>query len=115
MLDIRPLNWDEIIEEDDDNENWADRGSLGDRSTHPGDENHHHDGKGQVNKQGGVQWTRKGKGTQDENGKGKATEDEKGRGKGLGMPNGERKGIVILTPGGDVISHAIDLLMHMEM
>jgi len=50
---VRPLNWDEIINEDDDDENWAEsRAPSGGRS-HPGDGNGNDAGEGEEDTQGG--------------------------------------------------------------
>jgi hypothetical protein len=35
----RPLNWDEIIDEDDDDDNWVDPGGPSGGRSRPGDEN----------------------------------------------------------------------------
>jgi len=86
FLAVRPLNWDEIIEEDDDDENWADpRVPSGGRSR-PGDDNDNDDGEGEEDTQGGEKGTGKGKGTKHGKGKGKATEDgnEEREGEGEG-------------------------------
>jgi hypothetical protein len=86
FLAVRPLNWDEIIDEDDDDENWGDpRAPSGGRSR-PGDDNDNADGEGEEDTQGGEKGTGKGKGTQ----------DGKGKGKGKGKGNGKGKGIVKL-------------------
>jgi hypothetical protein len=99
FLAVRLLNWDEIIDEDDDDENWADpRAPSGGRSS-LGDGNDNDNGEGEEDTQGGEKGTEKGKGTKD--GKGK----EKGKGKG----NGKGKGIVKQTSGGDDISRAFAL------
>jgi hypothetical protein len=94
FLAVRPLNWDEIIDEDDDDDNWADPGAPSGGSSRPGDGNDNDDGESEEDTQGGEKWTGKGKGTKDGKGKGKATEDGKGKGKGKGKGNGKGKGIV---------------------
>jgi hypothetical protein len=81
FLDIRPLNWDEIIDDIDDYENWADPGALSGRCSCPGNDNDNDDGESEEEMQGGVKLTRTGKGTEDRKGKGKATEDGKRKGK----------------------------------
>jgi hypothetical protein len=108
---VRPLNWDEIIDEDDDDENWAAPGVPSGGRSRPGDGNDNDDSEGEEAMQGGEEGTRKGKGTKDRKGigKGKATEEEKGQG------NGKGKGIVKQTPGGDDISRAIALQLQKEM
>jgi hypothetical protein len=85
-LAVRPLNWDEIVDEDDDGENRADpRAPSGGRS-HPGDDIDNDDGEGEEDTQGGEKGT----------GKGKWTKDGKGKRKGKGEPNGKGTGIVKL-------------------
>jgi hypothetical protein len=104
FLAVRSLNCDEIIDEDDDDENWADpRAPSGGRSR-PGDGNDNDDGGGEEDTQGGEKGTAKGKGTK----------DVKRKGKGKGKGNGNGKGIVKQTPGGDDISHAVALQLHEE-
>jgi len=105
FMAIRPLNWDEIIDEDDENNNWADPGTpSGGRSCH-GDGNDNDDSEGEEDTQGGEKGTRKGKGTKDGKGKGKGKVTEEGKGKGKG--HGTGKGFVKQTPGGDDISGAV--------
>jgi len=105
FLSVRPLNWDEIINEDDDDEKWADPGARSGGRSRPGDGHDNDNGEGQEDMQGGEKGTRKGKGTKD--GKGKRM----GKGKG----NGKGKGIVKQTPGGDDISRAVALQLQKEM
>jgi len=94
FLAVRPLNWDEIFDEDDDDDNWADPGALSGGRSRPGDGNDNDDGESEEDTQGGEKGTGKGKGTKDGKGKGKAAEDGKGKGKGNGKGNGKGKGIV---------------------
>jgi hypothetical protein len=94
FLAVRPLNWDGIIDEDDDDDNRADPGAPSGGRSRPGDSNDNDDGESEEDTQGGEKGTGKGKGTKDGKGKGKATEDGKGKGKGKGKGNGKRKGIV---------------------
>jgi hypothetical protein len=82
----RPLNWDEIIDEDDDDDNWVDPGRPSGGRSRPGDDNENDNGEGEEDMQGGEKRTSKGKGTK----------DGKGQGKGKGMGNGKWKGIVKL-------------------
>jgi len=107
FLSVRPLNSEEIIHMDDDDENWADPGAPSGGRSHPGDGNDNDDGECKEDMERSEQRTAKGKGTQDGTGQGKATENWKGKGKGKGKGNGNGKGIVTLIPGGDHISHAI--------
>jgi len=86
FLAIKPLNWDEIINEDDDDENWADPGAPSGGQSPPGDENYNDNSEGEEDTQGSEKGT----------GKGKGTKDGKGKGKGKGRGNGKGKGIVTL-------------------
>jgi hypothetical protein len=86
FLAVRPLNWDEIIDKDDDNENWADPGAPSGGRSRPGDDNANYDGEGEEDTQGGEKGT----------GKRKGTKDGKGKWKGKGKGNGKGKGIVKL-------------------
>jgi len=115
FLAVRPQNWDEIIGEDDDDDNWADPWAPSGGSSRPNDRNDNDDSDGEEDTHGAEKETGKGKGTQDGKGKrkGKATEEGKGKGKGKG--NGKAKGIVKQTPGGDDISRAIAVQLQMEM
>jgi len=61
FLAVRPLNWDDIIEEDDDDENWADTGAPSGGRSPPGSCNDYDNGDGEEDTQGGVKGTRKGK------------------------------------------------------
>jgi len=115
FLAVRPLNWVEIIDQNDDDENWADPGGPCGGGIRPGDGNVNADSEDEEDTQGGEKGTGKGKGTKDGmgkrkgNGKGKATEEGKGNG------NGKGKGIVKQTPGGDDISQAVDLQLQKEI
>jgi hypothetical protein len=54
FLAVRPLNWDEIIDEDDDDENWEDPGAPSGGRSCPGNGNNNDDGEGEEDMQGGV-------------------------------------------------------------
>jgi len=109
FLAVTTLKWDEIIDEDDDDENWVDpRVQSGGRS-HPSKGNDNEDGEGEEDAQGGEKGTGKEMGTKD--GKWKV----KGNGIGNGKGNGKEKGIVKQTAGGDYISRAIDSKLQKEM
>jgi len=113
FLAIRPLNWDDIINEDDDDDNWADpRAPSGGRS-HPSDGNDNDDSEGEEYTQSGEKGTGKGKGTKDGKGKGKGKSTKEGKGKGKG--NGKGNGIVKQTPGGDDIARAVATQLQKEM
>jgi len=105
FLAVRPLNWEEIIDEEDDDENWEDPGAPSGGWSRPGDENDNDDGEGEEDKTGGEKGT----------GEGKGTKDGQGKGKGKQKGNGKGKGIVKQTPGGDDISRAVALQLQKEM
>jgi len=115
FLTVRPLNWDEIIDEDDDDENWADPGAPSGGRCRPGNDNDNDNGEGEEDTQGGEKGTGKEKGTKHGKAKGKATEDGKGKGKGKRKGNGKQKGIVKQTPWGGDISPAVALQLQKEM
>jgi len=103
FLAVRPLNWDEIIDEDDDDDNWADPGAPSGGRSRPADGNDNDDGESEVDTQGGEKGTGKGKGTND--GKGKGRRLRTGRGKGRGRGRETVKGKVLLnTPQEEMIS-----------
>jgi hypothetical protein len=106
FLALRPLNWDEIIDKDDDDKNWADPGALSGGRSRPEDGNDNDNGEGEEDTQGGEKGTGKGKGTKDRKGKGK--------GKGKGNGNGKGKGIVKQTPAEGDISRDIALQLQKE-
>ncbi|KAF8539101.1 hypothetical protein BDD12DRAFT_883297 [Trichophaea hybrida] len=91
FLAVRPLHWEEIIDEDDDDENWADPGAPRSGSSCPGDSNDNDNSEGEEDTPGGEKGTGKGKGKQDGQGKGKVTEGGKGKWKGKGKGNGKGK------------------------
>jgi hypothetical protein len=109
VLAVRPLNWDEIIDEDDDDDTWADPAAPSGGRSHPSDCKDNDDSEGEEDMQSSDKGTGNGKGTKDwkGTGKGKPTEERKGIGKG----KGKGKGIVKQTPGGDDISCAVALLL----
>jgi hypothetical protein len=82
FLAVRPLNWDEIIDKDDGDENWADPGAPSGGRSSPGDGNDKDNGEGEEDTQGGEKGTGKWKGTKD--GKGKGERERKGEGEGEG-------------------------------
>jgi hypothetical protein len=86
FLAVRRLNWDERIDEDEDDENWADPGAPSGGRSCLGDDNDNDDGEGEEDTQGGENKT----------GKGKGTKVGKGTGKGKGKGNSKWKGIVKL-------------------
>jgi len=105
FLAVGPLNWDDIMnEDDDDDEHWADPGAPSGGRSRPGNVNDNTHGEGEEDTQGGEKGT----------GKGKGTKDGKGKGKGKGKGNSKGKGIVKQTPGGDDISRAIALQLQKE-
>ena len=65
VLAVRPLTWDEIIEEDDDDENWAVPARASSERSRSGDGNDNDDIKGKQVTQGGEKGTEKVMGTKD--------------------------------------------------
>jgi len=112
---VRPQNWNEIINKDDDNEDWADPGARSSGRSLPSNGHHNDNSEGEEEEDtwGGERGTRIGKRKKDGigNGMGNATEEGKGKGKG----NGKWKGIAKETPGGDCIYRAIAFQSQKEM
>jgi hypothetical protein len=97
FLSVRPLNWDVIMDvDDDDDENWVDPGAPSDGRSRPGDGNDNDNGEGKEDTQGGEKGTGKGKGTKD--GKGKVMGKGKGNGKGKGVLNKPQGEMISLVP-----------------
>jgi len=115
FLAITPHNWDETLDEDDDDEDWADTGVPSGGSSRPGDGNCNDDSEGEEDMQGSENGNGKGKGTMEGKGKGKATEHRRGKGKWKGTRNGKGKGNVKHTAEGDDMSPAIALQLQNEM
>jgi len=65
LLSIRPLNWDEVIDEVDDDENWADPGGPSSGQSDPGDDNDNDKGDDEEDSKGGEKGTGKETGTKD--------------------------------------------------
>jgi hypothetical protein len=59
LLAVRPLNWDEIIKVEDDNENWEDPGAQSGGSRHRSDGNGNDGSEGEEDTQGGEKGQRK--------------------------------------------------------
>jgi len=106
---IRPLNWDEIMDEDFEDQYRVHPGVPSGGRSCPSVGNDNDNGEGEEDAQCGEKGTRKVKGTKDGKGQGKA----KGKGKGKG--NGKGKCIVNHTPGGDDITRTIALQLEKEM
>jgi len=83
MLPVIPLNWDEIIGENDAVANWENSGEPSGGKSPCGDGDDNDNGEGEEDPQG----SEKGPG------KGKGTKDRKGKGKGMGNGNCGGKGI----------------------
>ena len=115
FLAIRPLNWDDRIDKDHDDENLADPRALSGGRGRSGDGNDNDNGEGEEDTQGGGKGTSKGKGTKDGKGKGNATKDGRGKGQGYEKGNCKGEGIVKQTPGADGISRAVALQLQKEM
>ena len=113
FLPVRPLNLFEKIDNDDDDENWADPRAPSGGRNHPSDGNDNDNSESEEDTQGGEKGTGKGKGTKDGKGKGKGKAMEEGKGKGKG--NGKGKGIGNQTPGEDDISRAVAVQLQKEM
>ena len=126
--DIHPvgqLNWDDIINEENDVENCADPEALSSGRSRPGDGDDNDNGKGEEDTQGSEKVTGNGKGTTEGQGNGKVTEHGKGNRKGkpktTGEGNGKSKGnskgkdSVTQTPGGNNISLAIAMKLKREI
>jgi hypothetical protein len=101
---VPPLH--EIIDKDDDDENWADLRAPSGGTSRPGNGNDNNNCQGEENTQGGKKGTGKWNG-------GKAGK-RNGKGKGKGTGNGKGKRIVNLTPGGDDICLAVALQLQKE-
>jgi hypothetical protein len=99
ILAVKPLNWDEIIGEDDNDGNWVDPRAPSSGRGRPGNGNDNDDGEGEGDTQGGEKAS----------GNGKGTTDGKEKGKVNGKGNGKSNGIVKRTTGGDDISCAVAL------
>jgi hypothetical protein len=97
FLAFRLVNWDGIINEDDNDDTWADPGAPSGGTSHPGYNNNNNNGEGEEDTQGGEKGT----------GKKKGIKDRKGKRKGKVKGNGKGNGIVKRTPGGDDISRAV--------
>jgi len=113
FLAIRPLNWGEIIDQDDDNDNSVDPGLPSGGRRRPSDGNDNDNSEGEEDTQSGEKGTGKGKSTRDRKGKGKGKATEEGKGKRKG--NGKGKGIVEQTPRGDDISCAVAVQLQKGM
>jgi hypothetical protein len=113
FLAVRPLNWDEIRDKENNDDNRADprAPSCGRRHSSNGNGNDERDGEEET--QVGVKGTGKRKGTKDGKRKWKRKVTEGGNGKRKG--NGKGKGIVKQIPGVDDISPAVVVPLKKEM
>jgi len=112
---IWPLNWQVIIDNDDDDENWADSRAPSGWRSRLSDGIGNDNGEGEDDTQAHRKGTRKGNGSKNWKAKGKVTQDGKGKGKRKGKGNGTGKGIVKPTAGGDDISRAVAFQVQKEM
>ena len=80
---VRPLNWDEMIDDNDDDDDRADPGALSGERSRPGDGNGNDDCESDDDTQGSEKGTGQGKGIKD--GKGKEKGKQKGNNKGKGI------------------------------
>jgi hypothetical protein len=111
-----PLNWDEIINKDNDHdEKWADPRVPTHEWCRPGAGKDNDNGKNEQNMQGSEKRSRKGNGTKAAQVKETATENRKGQWNGKGNRNSNVKGIVEQSARGDDISSAIALQLQKEM
>jgi len=101
FLGIRPLNWDEIIDEDDDDDNWADSGAPSGGRSRPSDGNDNDDSEGEEDTQGGEKGTGKGKVQRMGRGKGSGRQPRKGRGRGRETVKGK---VLLNKPQEEMIS-----------
>jgi hypothetical protein len=65
FLALKPLNWEEITNEDDDDDTWVCPSAPNGGRSRPGDGNDNDDGASEEDTQGGEKRTGKGKGTKD--------------------------------------------------
>jgi hypothetical protein len=105
VLAFRPLNWDETIEDDDDDENRTNPGGPSCWRNRPGNRNDSDITEGEEYTLSGEKGTRQGNGTQNGKGIRTAIEDREGTelGTGNGMGYSKGKGIIKQTPG-EIIS-----------
>jgi hypothetical protein len=87
-LSVRQINWNEIIDKDEDDENWADPRALSGARSRPSDENDNNDIQDEEDTQGSVKEIRKRKCTKDGTGKGMGKARENGKGKGSSKGKG---------------------------
>jgi hypothetical protein len=117
FLALRPLDWDEIMNEVDGDENWANRAAPSGGRCCPSEGNDHYDREGEEDTLGGEKGPGKEKGRKAGKGKGKGKWQGKRKameeGKGKGDDKG--KGNVEQTPGEDDISCAVALQLQKEM
>jgi len=112
---VRPLNWDHIIEDDDDDENWMDPGVLRSGRRCSSKDSDNDNCEREEDTQGGEKGTWKGKGTKDEKEKDTGKAIVEGKGKGNEMGNSKGKSIVKQTPRGDDISRAAALQLQKKI
>jgi len=119
LLAVRPLNWDEIIEDDDDDKKCADRAAPSGERSCPANDNDDNNGEGEEERQGGGKGFGKGNGTKDGKGEGKGKGKGEGKamekGKGKGKGHSKRKGMIEQTTGGDDISWAVALQLQKDL
>jgi len=96
ILAVGPLDWDEIIEEDYDNENGVGPGPWNHGRSGGRDDKVNDGSERKVDRQCSQKGSRKGKGTKDGIGTGKRKATDKGKGKW--KRNGKATGIVVTKP-----------------
>jgi len=96
-LAVRLLNWDEIINKEDGDQNWPDPRVPSGGRNHPGNGNDNEDSKGEEDTQSGEKGTGKGKGTKNWKGKGRRLRTERVKERGRGRGRVTVKGKVLLN------------------
>jgi hypothetical protein len=113
FLAVRPLKWDEIITEDNNDGNRVDSGAPSGGWLRCSDGNDNDEGKGNEGMQGSDKGTGKGKRKMYGKGKDKGKTTEEGKEKGKG--NGKEKGMFKQKSAGDDISGAVAWQLQKEM
>jgi hypothetical protein len=98
---VGPLNWNQIINENDDDDSCADPSALSGGRSQPSNGNGNDDSEGEEDTQGGERRTEKVKGTKDGKGKGKGKATEEGKGSGRETVKGK---VLLNKPQEEIIS-----------
>jgi len=113
LLAVRTQYWDVIIDEYENDENWADAAASSGGRSRSSDDNGNADSKGKEDMQGGEKRTGKGMCTKDGKGSGRGKATEKGKGKGKGNDTGN--GIDKQTLEAADIPRAVAVQLQKEM